>query len=104
MIGREGANSSTRPDRYPHTLRPMVFVDTGGHTDPHLNLALEEHVLRHEMAGDDLLLFYVNAPAIIIGRNQNTVEEISAMSSRRGAFAACGGSPAAVRTITISAT
>ena len=29
------------------------------------------------MGDDDLLLFYVNAPAIIIGRNQNTVEEIN---------------------------
>ncbi len=56
----------------------MIFVDTGGHTDAHLNLALEEYVLRHKMAGDDLLLFYVNSPAIIIGRNQNTVEEIAA--------------------------
>jgi len=56
----------------------MIFVDNGGHTDAHLNLALEEYVLRHKMAGDDLLLFYVNAPAIIIGRNQNTVEEIAA--------------------------
>jgi lipoate-protein ligase A len=29
------------------------------------------------MADDDILLFYVNAPAIIIGRNQNTIEEIN---------------------------
>lgn len=55
----------------------MLFVDNGGHTDAHLNLALEEYVLRHRMGDDDLLLFYVNAPAIIIGRNQNTVEEIA---------------------------
>jgi len=54
----------------------MLFVDNGGITDAHLNLALEEHVLRHRMGDDDLLLFYVNAPAIIIGRNQNTIEEI----------------------------
>jgi len=67
----------------------MIFVDTGGHTDAHLNLALEEHVLRHKMAGDDLLLFYVNAPAIIIGRNQNTVEEIAAdVVAARGILAA----------------
>ena len=51
--------------------RPMIFVDDGGHTDAHLNLALEEHRLRHKMAGDDLLLFYVNSPAIIIGGNLN---------------------------------
>ena len=55
----------------------MLFVDNAGVTDAHLNLALEEHVLRNRMGDDDLLLFYVNAPAIIIGRNQNTVEEIN---------------------------
>lgn len=56
----------------------MLFVDNRGTTDAHLNLALEEYVLRHRMPDDDLLLFYVNAPAIIIGRNQNTIEEIAA--------------------------
>lgn len=55
----------------------MLFVDNAGVTDAHLNLALEEHVLRNRMGDDDLLLFYVNAPAIIIGRNQNTAEEIN---------------------------
>ena len=54
----------------------MLYVDNAGVTDAHLNLALEEHVLRNRMGDDDLLLFYVNAPAIIIGRNQNTIEEI----------------------------
>lgn len=55
----------------------MLFVDNGGTTDARLNLALEEHVLRNKVTEDDLLLFYVNAPAIIIGRNQNTLEEIN---------------------------
>jgi lipoate-protein ligase A len=54
----------------------MLFVDNRDVTDARLNLALEEHVLRNAMADDDLLLFYVNSPAIIIGRNQNTIEEI----------------------------
>lgn len=56
----------------------MLFVDNGGITDARLNLALEEHILRTRVADDDLLLFYVNAPAIIIGRNQNTIEEVNA--------------------------
>ncbi len=55
----------------------MLFADNNGTTDARLNLALEEHILRTRMADDDLLLFYVNAPAIIIGRNQNTIEEIN---------------------------
>lgn len=55
----------------------MLFVDNRGNTHAPLNLALEEYVLRHKHADDDLLLFYINAPSIIIGRNQNTVEEIN---------------------------
>jgi lipoate---protein ligase len=55
----------------------LIFVDNQGIIDPHLNLALEEHLLRHVDLGDDLLLFYINEPAIIIGRNQNTLEEIN---------------------------
>lgn len=55
----------------------MRFVDNGNSTNPFQNLALEEYVLRHRMDDDDLLLFYVNEPSIIIGRNQNTIEEIA---------------------------
>lgn len=54
----------------------MLFVDNGGITDAQHNLALEEYVLRRKLGTDDALLFYVNRPAIIIGRNQNTIEEI----------------------------
>jgi lipoate-protein ligase A len=55
----------------------MLFIDNTGLTDPRLNLALEEFVLRQKPVDDDCLLFYVNAPSIIIGRNQNTIEEIN---------------------------
>lgn len=55
----------------------MLYVDNRGINDPRINLALEEYVLRNKLAGEQLLLFYVNAPSIIIGRNQNTIEEIN---------------------------
>jgi lipoate---protein ligase len=54
----------------------MRYVDNRGITDPRLNLALEEHVLRRRFPGEECLLFYINEPSIIIGRNQNTIEEI----------------------------
>jgi lipoate-protein ligase A len=54
----------------------MLYVDNRGVTDPRVNLALEEHVLRHRFPGEECLLFYINEPSIIVGRNQNTVEEI----------------------------
>lgn len=54
----------------------MRFVDNNGITDPRQNLALEEYLLRHVESDEPLLLFYVNEPSVIIGRNQNTLEEI----------------------------
>jgi len=56
----------------------MLFVDNGGGHDPALNLALEGHILRKLPAEHDYLLFYINEPSIIIGKNQNTAEEVNA--------------------------
>lgn len=55
----------------------MRFVDNRGINDARVNLALEEYVFRNKPVDDDVLLFYVNSPSIIIGRNQNTIEEIN---------------------------
>ncbi|MFD2208450.1 lipoate--protein ligase [Virgibacillus halophilus] len=55
----------------------MKFIDNRGITDPTINLALEEYVLENFGEKDTYLLFYINSPSIIIGRNQNTVEEIN---------------------------
>ncbi len=55
----------------------MRFVDNQELTDPRLNLALEEFLLRHVRIAEPLLLFYINEPSVIIGRNQNTLEEIN---------------------------
>ncbi len=55
----------------------MHFVDNKGITDPQINLAIEEYLLRTmDTEEDSFLLFYINEPSIIIGKNQNTVEEI----------------------------
>lgn len=55
----------------------MLFVDNENVTDPRINLAIEEYLLRNIHPEEDILLFYINGPSIIIGRNQNTVEEIN---------------------------
>src|SRR5699024_9191569 len=55
----------------------MKFIDNQGITDPYINLAIEEYVLNNFGEEDTYLLFYVNRPSIIVGRNQNTVEEIN---------------------------
>lgn len=55
----------------------MIFLENEGITNPKLNLALEEYALRNFSADSDYLLFYINEPSIIIGRNQNTLEEVN---------------------------
>lgn len=55
----------------------MIFIDNEGITNPKLNLALEEYALRNFSNNSDYLLFYINEPSIIIGRNQCTLEEIN---------------------------
>lgn len=56
----------------------LYFIDNKGITDPRINLAIEEYVLKNmDIEKDDFLLFYINQPSIIIGKNQNTIEEIN---------------------------
>lgn len=55
----------------------MIYLDNGPIHDPALNLALEEYALRKLPADEDYLLFYINEPSIIIGKNQNTAEEVN---------------------------
>ncbi len=55
----------------------MKLLDNRGQTDPTLNLALEEYAVRNLDPDENILLFYINQPSIIVGKNQNTLEEIN---------------------------
>jgi len=46
--------------------------------DPHFNLALEEYVFYNFDPNEDYVILWQNEPSVIIGRNQNTIEEINA--------------------------
>lgn len=54
----------------------MIFVPNEL-TDPRVNLAIETFLLKEMPVDEPILLFYINEPSIIIGRNQNTIEEIN---------------------------
>lgn len=45
--------------------------------DPHFNLALEEYVIKYLNPSEDYIILWQNEPSVIIGRNQNTIEEIN---------------------------
>lgn len=45
--------------------------------DPRINLAIEYYLLNEVKLDEPILLFYINDNSIIIGRNQNTYEEVN---------------------------
>ncbi len=57
-------------------MKSLVFIDNEDTTDPAANLAIEEYVLRHMDPSRDYLLLYRNEPSVIVGRNQNVLEEV----------------------------
>ena len=44
-------------------------------TDPYFNLASEEYLLKHRK--ENFIYLWINAPAVIVGINQNTVQEVN---------------------------
>jgi lipoate-protein ligase A len=46
--------------------------------DPRYNLALEEYILKYLDTQEDFIFLWQNANSVIIGRNQNTIEEVNA--------------------------
>lgn len=54
----------------------MIYLETGS-VDPAYNLAFEETVLDRRREGD-ILILWQNENTIVVGQNQNTLEEIDA--------------------------
>ncbi|MBX6353161.1 MAG: lipoate--protein ligase [Thermoflavifilum sp.] len=55
----------------------MLYIDNHNILDATLNLALEEYALTHLDIDQTYLIFYSMTPTVIVGRNQNTFEEIN---------------------------
>ncbi|MBR3215000.1 MAG: lipoate--protein ligase, partial [Exiguobacterium sp.] len=56
----------------------MKFIFNPDIRDPKINLAVEEYILKHlNVDHEDYFLFYINGPSIIVGKNQNTSEEVN---------------------------
>lgn len=54
----------------------MIYVKSDS-TKPQFNLALEEYVFEYLDEFDKIFMLWQNEPAIIVGRHQNTIEEIN---------------------------
>lgn len=54
----------------------MLYIETNS-TKPYVNLAYEEYFLKKDDCNDPILMLWRNEPAVVVGRYQNTVNEIN---------------------------
>lgn len=54
----------------------MIFIDSPS-TNPYYNLALEEHIFENMPKDQDYFMLWRNDNTIVVGKYQNTVEEIN---------------------------
>lgn len=56
----------------------MIAIDNRGLTNPYINLALEEYLVRNlNCSATDYLLLYVNTPCVVLGKNQSIYKEVN---------------------------
>lgn len=53
----------------------MKFIETNWDI-PYYNMAFEEYVINN-LPEDDYVFFYIHKPSIIVGKHQNTIEEVN---------------------------
>ncbi|MCW8485452.1 lipoate--protein ligase [Streptococcus macedonicus] len=54
----------------------MKYIVNNSH-NPAYNVALEAYAFRELLAEDELFILWINEPTIVIGKHQNTIEEIN---------------------------
>lgn len=64
--------------------KKLVYYENDS-IDPYFNLALEEYLLLNHCDEEDIFLLWKNEPTVVVGRHQNTIEEVDVD------FAACHG-------------
>jgi lipoate-protein ligase A len=56
----------------------VTLVDNRNTSDPYINLAIEEFLIRHaDCSKQDFLLLYINEPCIVLGKNQSIYKEVN---------------------------
>jgi lipoate---protein ligase len=79
------------------TIRDSVskFIIRSQTTDPFLNLAIEDHLLRTSDIRSYILFTYVNRPCVVVGRNQNPWLETNLAALKKGVPAPTKEDPSA---------
>ena len=56
----------------------MTLVDNRNTSEPYVNLAIEEFLIRHgDCSHQDFLLLYINQPCVVLGKNQSIYKEVN---------------------------
>lgn len=56
----------------------MILVDHRNNSDPYINAAIEEHLVRHgDTTDQDIAFLYINTPCVVVGKNQCIYREVS---------------------------
>jgi lipoate-protein ligase A len=68
----------------------VTLVDNRNTSDPYLNLAIEEYLVREvDCKEDDLVLLYINEPCLVVGKNQSIYKEVNFEYLRNGKLKLC---------------
>ncbi len=68
----------------------MTLVNNRNTSNPYINLAIEEFLVRHaDCSGQDFLLLYINEPCIVLGKNQSIYKEVNFEFLRNGKLKLC---------------
>lgn len=59
----------------------MLYIKNESN-DPYFNMALEEYAVKHLDPDEEYFILWQNRPAVIIGKNQNAVEEVNLKYTR----------------------
>jgi lipoate-protein ligase A len=54
----------------------MIYIRSCSN-DAYFNMALDEYAVRKLSPGEEYFIIYQNSPSVIIGKNQNTIEEVN---------------------------
>lgn len=59
-------------------IRNVTLVDNRDITNPYINLAIEEYLVRNaDCSKRNLLLLYINKPSVVLGKNQCIYKEVN---------------------------
>ncbi len=79
------AKSSRAPGTHSiSSLADRVQIYRSPFSDPYLNLSIEHHLLQRSDPDSTVLFLYVNAPCVVIGRNQNPWLEVNLRGVQAG--------------------